>query len=470
MQAAIEKTTSVRVPNQNRLRGMVKVLRSQLPVTIRQFAQLTFRVNSNSIIGATQAEIEVIRAWREDDLHVYLPRQFFHREIAPLGLNHVVADERAKGAPADWKMKPEFQLRHTAKCNQQAAVDALAASDAGSLACFPAAGKTVMALAAASRRKRRTLVVVPTVQLLTQWIERALEHTTLKRDQIGVVQGDTCEWDRPLLVATVQSLASHPYPEAFYSGVGVTIWDEQHRMSAPHFSEAMMLFPAQVRWGLSATIERRDGLHRIFEYHTGGVVYEMREHEIAVQIHMLRTGIRFEPHQYQNPWNRKFNHSRMLNSLAKNTPRNRLLSRELVKALKAGRKVIALSHRLDQIAAIRREVVALGIPEAQVGVIVGATSAGERQRVLKESRLVIAVYQIAGFALDEPSLDTLFCLTPSQDVEQYVGRIQREYPDKKEPVVVDPLDNAEPTLALGGSRIQQYRKLQFEVRHVSGHV
>jgi len=157
----------------------------------------------------------------------------------------------------------------------------------------------------------------------------------------------------------------------------------------------------------------------------------------------------------------------MLNVIAKNAARNRMLAREIVKAVKAGRKPICLSHRLDQIEKIRQMVVDSGIPSLQVGKLTGKTSTAERNRVLKEARAVIAVYQIAGFALDEPTLDTLFCLTPSQDVEQYVGRIQRDHPGKKTPLVVDPLDNSEFTLKLGGSRIRKYKQLGFEVNHVA---
>jgi len=50
---------------------------------------------------------------------------------------------------------------------------------------------------------------------LDQWIKRIQQFTNLTKGEIGVVQGETCQWNRPFIVAMV----SLPGAEKLSAGV-----------------------------------------------------------------------------------------------------------------------------------------------------------------------------------------------------------------------------------------------------------
>ena len=54
------------------------------------------------------------------------------------------------------------------------------------------------------------------------------------------------------------------------------------------------------------------------------------------------------------------------------------------------------------------------------------------KNIARQSQFVMATWQIASVGMDEPGLDTLWELTPRNDIQQADGRIQRIMPDKQQ--------------------------------------
>jgi superfamily II DNA or RNA helicase len=61
-----------------------------------------------------------------------------------------------------------------------------------------------------------------------------------------------------------------------------------------------------------------------------------------------------------------------------------------------------------------------------------------------KAQVIFATSQYASEGLDIPALDTLVLASPMSDVEQAVGRIQRPFDGKKDPIVVDVRDDSIP--------------------------
>jgi superfamily II DNA or RNA helicase len=118
---------------------------------------------------------------------------------------------------------------------------------------------------------------------------------------------------------------------------------------------------------------------------------------------------------------------------------NEFIASEIHKALDKGRKVLALSHSVNQ---LRR----LNEMFEDAGLCTGRERPEERLAVLRNKRLSFGTLQLVKEALDEDTLDTLFFLTPFgssaieeggfNTLQQGMGRIQRFRKDKKVPVVV----------------------------------
>jgi len=109
------------------------------------------------------------------------------------------------------------------------------------------------------------------------------------------------------------------------------------------------------------------------------------------------------------------------------------------RALKKGRKVLILSERVAHCREMK-SVLSEQLDEFTVGLYIGGMKQ-EAREASAECDVVIGSYAMAQEGLDIPSLDTLILATPKTSITQSVGRILRESPDKKDPVVVDFVDH-----------------------------
>lgn len=149
--------------------------------------------------------------------------------------------------------------------------EALAAwSDAGrqGTVCLPTgAGKTILAIMAMAAVKRPTLILVPTIDLMWQWaalIERFF------RMPAGLLGGGEHRLE-PVTVATYDSGQIHI--ENIGQRFAFLVFDEVHHLPAPQYRRIAMASIAPFRMGLSATVERADGLESIIYELVGPQVY-----------------------------------------------------------------------------------------------------------------------------------------------------------------------------------------------------
>lgn len=115
------------------------------------------------------------------------------------------------------------------------------------------AGKTHVALAAIAQRKRSTLVVAPTLELVRQWSERMQEAFGMP---VGVVGGGSHDV-QPLTVTTYDS--AHLHMGHLGARFGLIVFDECHHLPTESYAFAARGSIAPFRLGLTATPERADG-------------------------------------------------------------------------------------------------------------------------------------------------------------------------------------------------------------------
>ncbi len=131
------------------------------------------------------------------------------------------------------------------------------------------AGKTYIALKAMELLNVPTLVVVPTLPLLKQWrdVIESLYHVN-----VGVIGGGQ-ERLEPITVITYDSA----YLRAAELGnrFEFVVFDEVHHLAAEGYIEIAEYLVAPYRMGLTATLEREDGRHRLLFPLVGGVVYQL---------------------------------------------------------------------------------------------------------------------------------------------------------------------------------------------------
>lgn len=429
---------------------------------------LTFKVSSGaSIYGGSSKDDEVTEvklfSLRGDSIHVprfHNVRPYLKNPYNSASSEDLYQIDHAFGEPAIYQSF--IELKKEPRRHQVNAVTALIHHECGILAAATGKGKTVMAIAAAHRIGRRAVIVVPTDHLLSQWVERITQMTSLTVDDIGVIRGPRIEIDRPVIVAMVQTLSRRDYETSTFDSVGLLICDEVHRMGAPEWIRTVCQFRAARRIGLSATPSRRDGMDAAFKLHIGPTVFEMLDPDVTPRVCVVRTGTTLPRAAYENRWNGQVNLSKLHTLITQDRRRNTIIVTELRNAYDASRKVLALSRRLEHLEEIRRMLLPL-VPVKAIGVINSFTKSAERSRILAECRIILAIEKIAGEGLDQPDLDTLFWMSPIQSVEQNIGRIVREYPDKKQPLALDFVDDIEIFTAMSRSRRKVYSANGYEI-------
>lgn len=187
------------------------------------------------------------------------------------------ADQRAAGFRA--------RLALTPRPYQEAGLAAWLGHDGQGVVVLPTgAGKTVLALMAIERLKLRTLVVVPTIELLYQWRDAMIERLGVAKSAVGVV-GDGRREVRPITIITY---ASACMPEAPIAGTGLLICDEAHHLPSPSYSVIPQRCGAPYRLGITATPERSDGAEHGLYRLLGPVVYQRTPAELSAEGHLAR--------------------------------------------------------------------------------------------------------------------------------------------------------------------------------------
>lgn len=130
------------------------------------------------------------------------------------------------------------------------------------------AGKSHVAVLAIADRRRDTLIVAPTLDLVRQW--HGLLKSTFDCD-VGIVGGGEHRL-LPLTVTTYDSAYLHM--EHFGHRFGLVVFDEAHHLPSESYALIARSAIAPFRLGLTATPARADGRDALLGELIGPIVYE----------------------------------------------------------------------------------------------------------------------------------------------------------------------------------------------------
>lgn len=408
---------------------------------------------------------KIINMWRETPTHVGVPRAYF---MTNKSSRHNIVLQIPDPVPRMAALKTNVVLRSD---DQEPVVEKMLMAFrarrffGGILQAYTGYGKTVAALEFARRLGFRTLIFVHKNPLKEQWIKRIKQF--MPDAKIGVVQGPKCKFEGcDFVIAMIQSMmleAGDKYPDELWSGFGLVIADEVHRMGSMAFSTVAPRFNTPYLLGISATPKRKDGCDAAFKWVIGEVIAAPTDKNRPKPIVYLRnTGVR-SSYQYRSKKSgeivevdlNELSKPTILKRLAKNKFRNGIIIADLIKSLEAGRSPLIMAERLDILHAIAEGVqeqgrVKLG-REISAGMYIGKKKEAELDSAA-QCDIVLATVQLAKEGIDIEKLDTLFMITPLGDPVQIIGRIGRAktviqadgtaivIPPKHEPMVVDYID------------------------------
>ena len=316
-------------------------------------------------------------------------------------------------------------------------------------------GKTVCALETANKIGKKFIVLVHAEFLAKQWEERIKSFLGI---EAGRIQGNRYEIDKPIVVAMAQTVVTRNYTPSLFKDFGLLIIDEVHRFSCDLFEKSIIAFNTRYRLGLTATPRRSDGLEKVFKYHIGRISGKIESDLMEGTVNLIETPCYIYKNQFC--YYERYNLAKLLNILALNDRRNNLICKYLNKAINKGRKILVLSDRILQLKKFHEIF-------KNSALFTGMQSEKEKEKA-KSKQVILGTFQLAKEGLDIPELDTLFLATPKSSIIQPAGRILREHPGKKHPVIIDFVDQDEEDFLhkMSVKRIYQYRRLGFKINYI----
>jgi superfamily II DNA or RNA helicase len=429
------------------------ILKSNLTTKEQQFIRDELTVKA--YIPKSPVQPEPFSIYRESPNKFYVPRYFgvdtfgdFTENKIPLGDN---IDIKFAG---DLR---EYQINIVDKY-----INFVKDSGGGLLDVDPGKGKTVMGLYIIAKLKKKTLVIVHKSFLLNQWIERIQQFLPTAR--VGKIQGQIIDIEnKDIVIGMLQSLSQKEYPENLFDSFGLTIYDETHHLGAEVFSRCMMKTITNYTLGLSGTMQRKDGLTKVFKMFLGDIIHKEKtdttEHKVIVKaIHYKVDDEDFNEINYDYRGNPLY--STMISKLCSYNHRSEFILKVLETELRNNneQQIMILAHNKSLITYLHQAIEHRNI--ATVGYYIGGMKEADL-KISEGKKVIIATYAMASEGLDIKTLTTLIMASPKTDVCQSIGRILRT--KHTSPLVVDIIDKHDIFENQWHKRRQYYMKQKYNI-------
>ena len=372
--------------------------------------------------------------------------------------------------------------------NQQEAVDALAQQNTGVLYATTAFGKTVSGIALIARHGVNTLILVHTKALLDQWVKQINEFLVIddmpdevpnKRGRkkalspIGMLSSSGNTLHGIIDIALLQSCVSDNDVKPFAKDYGMVIADECHHISAVSYEQVMKAVNARYVYGLTATPFRQDGHQPILFMQCGPIRYTAdAKAQMKIQNFSRLLVPRYTPFRLIGDEN--LTYTKVERLLVEDECRNLFIVKDVVETLKEGRSPIILTSRTSHVTTLA------GLLEphcTNVITLVGSeTTKEKRQKMeqlqsipLSEPLVIVGTGKYVGEGFDYARLDTLFLASPiagKNMVNQYTGRLHREFESKQDVQVYDYIDIRVPVCeSMYRKRLKGYASIGYRIRN-----
>ena len=430
--------------------------------------ELTMKPKVNFDMGNNKdAEEVVFELYRETDKRIYIPRYY---GLVNYGVPKVLKLPACK-AGADISVGFVGKLR---EAQMEPVNNFLEAArnprKMGGIISVPCGfGKTIMSLYIACALKKKTMFISHKDFLNQQFIETVKEFAPAA--SIGIIKQNKVDVEnKDFIIASLQSLAMRDYDSKIFEDIGFVIIDEVHHTGAQVFCRAFKKLNTPIILGLSATLNRKDGMRKVFEYYIGGSVYSVKNKEytdVIVNIHKYYVPD-IEYSAIKKMWNGKENIAAMINNICSYKPRTEYIIAILIEILKnePDRRVLILSERRNQLKSIEDYIVEKNIANKDYGYYVGGMKQ-EQLNVSSGKQIILATFQLASEGFNVPTLNTVIFASPISDIQQSIGRILRERPEDRKytPLCIDISDEFSVFHRKTGARLRFYNNNKYKISY-----
>lgn len=425
---------------------------------------------------------------KDVDGYIRIPRGLYEQLVAKCeeaSIPYTITDEREKGRPI------RVSFNGSLRAQQELAANKMLDNDNGVLSAATAFGKTVVCSYLIASRHVNCLVIVPNRELLNQWVEELNDFLIIdeelptyetktgrikQRDSvIGVIHGAKKAPTGIVDVAMVGSLHSKGEWNDLINSYGMVIFDECHHAASATAVEVLQQINAKYVYGVSATLKRSDDLEKIITMMIGPMRHSYTAKERAATQGILHVVYPRYTRVVDTVESRE-NINDAFGLIVNNSDRNQQIVRDVVDCVCDGRTPVILTKHKEH-AKILYEL--LQDAADHVFLLYGDNTAKENKSLIStmkntprdETVILIATGQKIGEGFDYPRLDTLMLAAPvSFDgrVEQYAGRLNRDYDGKVDVRVYDYVDSHIRYFDnMYLKRLKAYKKIGYSIAHTA---
>lgn len=330
-------------------------------------------------------------------------------------------------------------------------------------------GKTQTALEIIARLGLKTLWISHTLDLINQSYNRANDN--MESVGLGKIANGKVDVGTHITFATVQTLKAIDLQE-YADTWDCVVVDECHRIcgtpaSTGMFYKVINKLVARYKYGLTATPYRNvKGTEKAMFSLLGQPIIEIDKSVVAdrivqATIHKVTTNFDEIPDNCME-FDGTLKYSTLTTALAEDTKRNDLIL-DLLRQCKNEFSLV-LADRVGQLYYLQKKL-------GYGNVIDGKTKKDIRENAIQEVRdgkvkVLFATYGLAKEGLDIPRLGRLILASPHRDkatIIQSVGRIERKFENKVNPIVYDLVEPIFYYENMWKSRKSYYRKNGNEI-------
>ena len=396
-------------------------------------------------------------------------------------ISYSLEDRRQQGRP----IRASFS--GSLRQNQQDAVNKMLAFDQGILSAATAFGKTVVCCDLIASRKRNTLILLESSALIDQWVTAVNQFLTIeeelpeyrtktgrirkRKSLIGVLQGSRDTTTGIIDIAMVGSVFGKNDFHSRMQDYGMVILDECHHAASETIQKILREIKAKYVYGVTATPIREDGLEKINYMLIGPIRFRFSSKERAKQQgieHLVYP--RFT--RCICPRDKKIEINEAYELIREDKSRNEQIIEDTRRCLDEGRCPVILTRYKEHAKKLYER---LNGYAAHTFLLLGEQSVRVKREVFSEMKaipktesiLLVATGKLIGEGFDYPRLDTLIMATPiagKSVVEQYAGRLNRDYEGKRNVIVYDYIDVHIPVFdRMYGKRLKAYKQIGYQI-------
>ncbi len=243
---------------------------------------------------------------------------------------------------------------------QQDAAEAVLEHDCASLVGGHKSGKTVIALYTISQRRQPTMIIIPKIDLLDDWLRKIESFLQIPSSEVGIFTGGVHQAGKIVTIGHTGEITR--YWRKIYDKIGYIIFDESQRSPSKVLTGLVPNFDCRYILGLSNSAQRKDRLLKLIHLYLGDVVYTINEKDAREGRGVITGNVIARPTDFRYPYNSRADYPAMLRDLMLDSARNRKIADDVETELRKGaERVLVLSGGEDQDDALSAELSQRGI-------------------------------------------------------------------------------------------------------------